>query len=115
MAYAVDTGRIQQLGMDAGIELLPELYELFKTDAMEKLTILESASAQEDYETLGNAAHAMAGVAMSFGAELLEQKLRVIMQACREGRYEQAQTEMETIPILARASLRAIEIYIVNT
>ena len=112
MAEIINAKIIERLAADVTPELIPELAKLFLQDIRTKTEQMELCVKKQDAAAIEDVAHAMSGVAASFGAEEMEASCRKIMHLCREKNLSEAIKYTEILPLLAHRIEKAISPYL---
>ena len=86
-----------EAGADNSLDLFNEILALFEEESRAKLAELKVCRDNGQYESLGRAAHALAGSSANIGARQLWQDAKVVENLCREGKGREA---AEKIPLL---------------
>ncbi|MFH1679205.1 MAG: response regulator [Candidatus Eisenbacteria bacterium] len=76
--------------LDGDMELLRQMAEIFLAEAPQLLSRIEAALAERDRKSLERAAHAIKGTVGSFAAKGAYEAAKVVEEAAREGRDEEA-------------------------
>ena len=85
----IDQPILEQLGQDAGEELLPHLVTIFIEDGQKNLAELEHALRRHDAEQLLLLAHTLKSVCATYGAMVCHGEAQRLEQACRQDNWPQ--------------------------
>ncbi len=86
-----------EAGAENSLDLFSEILALFEEESRSKLAELKACRDNGQYESLGRAAHALAGSSANIGARQLWQDAKAVENLCREGKGAEA---AERIPQL---------------
>ncbi|MFC3914436.1 Hpt domain-containing protein [Pseudaeromonas sharmana] len=84
----IDQQIIDQLGQDAGYEILPQLVTIFVEDSEQALLEMEKALSSQDAETLSLLAHTLKSVCATYGANQSHLEAKALEMACRQQRWD---------------------------
>ena len=86
-----------EAGADNSPDLFNEILALFEEESRAKLAEMNACRESGQYESLGRAAHALAGSSANIGARQLWQDAKSVENLCREGKGPEAARQ---IPLL---------------
>ena len=101
----VDTSVLEQLRRDTGSDVLPSIFDLFVEESEQRLVSMGEAYAAENWEKLGNEAHALKSSSGSFGAIRLQALARELEFAAREENVRTLHKVYPQLDELVHASL----------
>lgn len=116
-AEHLDAATLEQLlALDDGeLGLITEMYELFRDDTPPRLSLVESALAQDHPVELSEAAHAVKGAASTMGAPRVRALAAHLEAAGRKGGSIVCQADL--LPLLRtefEAAVQALDAFIVG-
>ncbi len=79
---------LDQLGQDAGYDLLPQLIDLFIADGELTLQQMDAAVQARDVEALLLLAHTLKSVCATYGANQSHLEAKAMEMACRQQRWD---------------------------
>ena len=104
----IDQPILEQLGQDAGEELLPQLVTIFIEDGQKNLAELEQALLRRDAEQLLLLAHTLKSVCATYGATVCHGEAQRLEQACRQGNWSQMEQLVAALQHSLPASSQAL-------
>jgi HPt (histidine-containing phosphotransfer) domain-containing protein len=87
-SHLLDPEQIQMLleaGADDSLELFTELIGLFEEESQVKLEEIRNSHSDGDFESLGRAAHALAGSSANIGGREVWLKAKEVENLCKSG------------------------------
>ncbi len=105
----MDESVLRQLARDTAPEIVPELVELYISDARQRVEIILTALSKGDLKTLGFEAHTLGSSAAAHGNMRLHHLARQVESLCIDGREEQALALAGTLATVAHESFNALE------
>ena len=109
MNYAyVDETVLQQLVRDTDAEIVPELLMLYIEDSEKRMSLINDAITNKDFETLEFETHTVGSSAAAHGNTKLYMAARQIEQLCLEGNTEQAIEQASGLSEIANESFRLL-------
>ncbi len=88
-SHLLDPEQIQMLleaGADDSLELFTELIGLFEQESQERLKEIQASHSGGDFESLGRAAHALAGSSANIGGREVWLKAKEVENLCKNGK-----------------------------
>lgn len=103
---------LEQLGQDAGEELLPQLVTIFIEDGQKNLAELEQVLRRRDAEQLLLLAHTLKSVCATYGAMVCHEEAQRLEQACRQSNWSQMEQLVaalqQSLPATSQALLASL-------
>jgi len=100
----LDESVLQRLARDTAPEIVPELVELYISDARKRVELIQTALSEHDLKTLEFEVHTLGSSAAAHGNMRLHYLARQVERLCQDGDEEQAIADAQVLIPLASES-----------
>ncbi|MCP3670457.1 MAG: response regulator [Gammaproteobacteria bacterium] len=105
----LDESVLQQLARDTAPEIVPELVELYISDARKRVEIIQIALREHDLKTIEFEAHSIGSSAAAHGNMRLHYLARRVERLCQDGDEKQAIADAQALIPIAAESFGVLE------
>lgn len=114
-SHLLDPVQIQMLleaGAEDSLELFSELIGLYEEESQEKLVEIRKHYADQNFDSLGRAAHALAGSSANIGGSQVWMKAKEVENLCKAGNGDEAGLLVEHLQATYDETIAALHAFI---
>lgn len=114
-SHLLDPVQIQMLleaGAEDSLELFSELIGLYEEESQEKLVEIRKHYGDQNFDSLGRAAHALAGSSANIGGSQVWMKAKEVENLCKSGNGDEAGLLVENLQSTYDETIAALHAFI---